>query len=129
MNLEIVTANLDRLGFEGIIESENNKIEAFMLENDYLRQNVEEGLKKAANSLGFEYSMFILKEQNWNETWESNFDPVTVADKFRIRAPFHEKSDQKLIEILIEPKMSFGTGHHATTYLMLENLLEMEIKD
>lgn len=65
-----------------------------------------------------------IEQQNWNATWESNFEEVEVKDKVLIRAPFHQpRPNYKGLEVIIQPKMSFGTGHHATTQLMVEMLL------
>lgn len=70
-----------------------------------------------------------IKQQNWNAAWESNFDEVEVQDKVLIRAPFHKAHPHyNGLEIIIQPKMSFGTGHHATTRLMVESLLEMDLQ-
>ncbi|HEY8400888.1 MAG TPA: 50S ribosomal protein L11 methyltransferase, partial [Cytophagaceae bacterium] len=74
------------------------------------------------------YSVGELENKNWNEEWEKNFDPVMVEDKVAIRASFHPASGLPL-EIIINPKMSFGTGHHETTYMMVQNQLEIDHKD
>ena len=70
------------------------------------------------------YETTFIKDQNWNKKWESNFEPVLIAGKVYIRAPFHEKAEGYEFEIIIEPKMSFGTGHHDTTSLMIELMLQ-----
>ena len=70
------------------------------------------------------YETTFIKDQNWNKKWESNFEPVLIAGKVYIRAPFHEKVEGYEFEIIIEPKMSFGTGHHDTTSLMIELMLQ-----
>lgn len=67
-----------------------------------------------------------IEQVNWNSEWEKNFKPIQVEDKVSIRAPFHPKTDLPY-EIVIEPKMSFGTGHHETTYAMLQQLLNLEL--
>ncbi len=66
---------------------------------------------------------------NWNEEWEKNYEPVLIAEKCYIRAPFHQPKPEVPMEIIIEPKMSFGTGHHKTTSLIVEFLLETDIKN
>lgn len=71
----------------------------------------------------------IIKQQNWNEVWESNFEPIKIDNRCVVKAPFHEIEEQFDYEIVISPKMSFGTGHHETTYLMLSELFEMELSD
>ena len=75
-----------------------------------------------------DYYFEDIEQQNWNEVWESNFEEVEVRDKVLIRAPFHEaRPNSPGLEVIIQPKMSFGTGHHATTRLMIEMLLGMEL--
>ena len=65
-----------------------------------------------------------LPEQNWNAVWESNYEPVVIDDQCVVRAPFHQKPENITFDIIIQPKMSFGTAHHETTYLMLQMMLE-----
>lgn len=78
--------------------------------------------------LGVEGARYVhIETQNWNALWESNFEPVEVADRCVVRAPFHKPYGWEL-ELVVMPKMSFGTGHHATTHLMLESLLEADVK-
>ena len=75
-----------------------------------------------------DYYFEDIEQQNWNEVWESNFEEVEVRDKVLIRAPFHKaRPNYPGLEVIIQPKMSFGTGHHATTRLMIEMLLGMEL--
>jgi ribosomal protein L11 methyltransferase len=75
-----------------------------------------------SKELGVEFQVAEIPEQNWNELWESNFEPVTVDDFVSIRADFHPRDSKVKHEIIINPKMSFGTGHHATTYLMVREM-------
>jgi ribosomal protein L11 methyltransferase len=75
------------------------------------------------------YDISLIKDQNWNKEWESNFEPVLVNGRVYIRAPFHPEGNEYQYRITIEPKMSFGTGHHATTALMLELMLQFDFKD
>ena len=77
-----------------------------------------------------DYYFEEIESQNWNSVWESNFEEVEVKDKVLIRAPFHSpRTNYKGLEVIIQPKMSFGTGHHCTTQLMIEALLDGEIKN
>lgn len=78
---------------------------------------------------GANYTTEILEDKNWNEEWEKNFEPVVVAERIYVRAPFHPQNMDYPHQILIEPKMSFGTAHHATTALMLEHMLNLSFKD
>ncbi|MBD1422748.1 50S ribosomal protein L11 methyltransferase [Sphingobacterium chuzhouense] len=79
---------------------------------------------------GFDISYMIqeIEDQNWNELWESNFQPITVDDRCYVRATFHEPKPSMPYEIIIDPKMSFGTGHHQTTSMMLSYILENDFK-
>jgi len=81
-------------------------------------------------SAGFsvDYQIKDLEEQNWNTLWESNFNPITVADQCHVRATFHPSKPEFAYEIVIDPKMSFGTGHHQTTSLMLTYILENDFQ-
>lgn len=74
------------------------------------------------------YETAFIKDQNWNRKWESNFEPVILADSIYVRAPFHPEKKGMDYEIIIEPKMSFGTGHHATTSLMLRLMKDISIR-
>ena len=76
------------------------------------------------NKENFKTSFHVkeIEQENWNATWESNFNPIQVDSLCIVRAPFHEKPNVKF-DIIIEPKMSFGTGHHETTHMMLQHIL------
>lgn len=77
----------------------------------------------------FAYEIKLIESRNWNQVWESNFSPVVIGKKCRIRASFHEPDPSFALEIQIDPKMSFGTGHHETTWLMASWLLDIVVKD
>ena len=77
---------------------------------------------------GCEYRFSEMEDKNWNEVWESNFEPIEVEGRCLIRAPFHPGNDSFKYQIEIMPKMSFGTGHHATTYLMLSEIMDNDFK-
>ena len=95
-------------------------------EVELYRQDIEEMLEGE----GFlDWHFEEIEQQNWNAVWESDFEEVEVDGRVLIRAPFHEpRADYNGLEIVIQPKMSFGTGHHATTRLMVEALLGMELQ-
>lgn len=78
------------------------------------------------NENGWEYKMHKEEDQNWNQVWESNFDPVEVDQFVRIIAPFHEEKTGFIHQIVMEPRMAFGTGHHETTYMMLKLMQEID---
>lgn len=83
--------------------------------------------KDIAGQYKVEYRTDTIEQQNWNATWEQSFEPVRVDDFCLIRADFHKPADGVAHEIIVTPKMSFGTGHHATTQLMIEQMRDMEV--
>lgn len=124
---EIIVAQLGELGFESFSESETG-IAGYVQEALYRESEVRQYLEDQAETSGITYSVSKIPQQNWNQLWESAYEPVTVSGKVRVRAPFHDPDPAFLFEIVIEPKMSFGTAHHATTSLMLEMLLLEEVE-
>ena len=120
----IAIAELSQTGFDGFLEEENT-LKAFCKEADF----EENDLIILMNKLSLNYSLSTIEDQNWNELWESNFEPVQVDDFVGIRASFHPSFTNVAYEIVITPKMSFGTGHHATTYLMMQLMREVDFRD
>lgn len=124
---EIAVAHLAEMGFESFTESESG-IGAFIREDLYHETPVIDYLQQLQIDHGVKFSFQKIADQNWNEIWESEYQPVTIAGKCRVRAPFHEPIPDMPYEILIEPRMSFGTAHHETTSLMLEMLMLEDVK-
>lgn len=125
---EIIISELSDLEFEGFLETDDG-VEAYIPEEQLNVQQVEKvfaTLQEAEFEISFESS--VAEEKNWNEEWEKNFDPVEIKDLCRIRAPFHEPNSGFKVEVIIMPKMSFGTGHHATTSLMVEYLMTSKVQ-
>ena len=121
--LELVSAVMSEMGFHGMEETDwGIKIYA---ESGLV--NVDE-VGTTLGKMGLDFTLNTIKEQNWNASWESNFDPVIIPGKIHIRADFHPKLDGFDHSIEITPKMSFGTGHHATTKLMMEEMLGLDFK-
>lgn len=89
----------------------------------------EREILRLSKEYGFQYQLLELPSQNWNALWESNFDPVIVDDFVAVRADFHSPIESVEHEIMIMPKMSFGTGHHATTYLMMQQMRKIDFKN
>jgi ribosomal protein L11 methyltransferase len=151
---EILVAQLSALGFDGFNEEEaatgiNNGVgmssvlgttaglgngaghcKTFILSTDYLENNIEIELNKIFSLIKLNYSKSIIKEENWNAFWESNFEPVQVANFVGIRANFHPPFDPSVQYVInITPKMSFGTGHHGTTYSLIQMMSEMDFTE
>ena len=112
---ETLISYLSELGATGF-EQQENALLAYFAEDAFPSYEVNEILKD------FEFQISTVKEQNWNEVWEQAFQPVVVGDFCAVRAHFHEPIAGVEHEIIITPKMSFGTGHHATTFLMMQQM-------
>jgi ribosomal protein L11 methyltransferase len=124
---EIVIAQMADLGFESFSESESG-IQGFIREDDYVEEPIIQYLNKVSNEHGLQYSVRKIPAQNWNALWESEYEPVTISGRCRVRAPFHAADPGMQYEIVIEPRMSFGTAHHETTSLMLKLLMLEEVQ-
>ncbi|MCF8364281.1 MAG: 50S ribosomal protein L11 methyltransferase [Bacteroidales bacterium] len=120
---EILIALLSEYPFDSFDENETG-IRAFMPVNLFNRVEITGVLNDLKTSMNFSYEITEIEDQNWNKKWESNYDPVLIDGKCYIRAPFHEAKKDVDYEIVIEPKMSFGTAHHETTSMMISYILE-----
>jgi ribosomal protein L11 methyltransferase len=121
---DFLIALLSDLGFDGFEETYDS-LKAFVPQNLWNHDELTQTLLE--NLLGdIESSYTTIQPQNWNEQWEKSFDPLLIAGQVSIRAPFHQHQPAKY-ELIIEPKMSFGTGHHATTALMIEQMLSIDM--
>jgi ribosomal protein L11 methyltransferase len=122
---DILMANLAELGFESFVELDAGFL-AYIPESHFKISSVNAIQMVKEKQVSFTWK--TIEEQNWNQIWESQYDPVIIDDLCTIRAPFHKPHQGTLYEIIIEPKMSFGTGHHETTSMMVRLLGEMDIK-
>lgn len=127
---DILIARLTEFGFEGFQE-ESTVLYAYIKKDHYH----PDSFKDFFDSLSIQYQQNELPDTNWNIEWESNFHPIEVQYHHQdtvfvnLRADFHPAHSSAAYDIVINPKMSFGTGHHATTYLMIEKMAELELRD
>ena len=123
---EIFIAQLSDWPFDSFDDQEG-VLHAYIRETDFAacREEVENLLQESGASFGTE----LIADRNWNEVWESNFEPIEVEGRCSIRAPFHVPRPDLPFDIVIMPKMAFGTGHHATTQLMVEEILDMPLDE
>lgn len=118
---EILIAELGCAGFESFVETPDGVI-AYIQVGDHSESILESIYILNSSEFEITYNFETIEQTNWNAEWEKNFNPIVVGDQCAIRAPFHDPFDVKY-DIIIEPKMSFGTGHHETTHMMIEHVL------
>lgn len=125
---EILIDQLAEIGFDSFTE-ENNKLQAYIPSSEYSLSEVEKIINRINDSVdSVSYETEEIPDQNWNAKWESDFDPVEVDNEVIIYAPFHDIDKNKYTyAVEIKPQMSFGTGHHQTTYLLCKALLAQNI--
>lgn len=122
---EILTAELSELPFESFV-AERDTLKAYIPQSRLV--DCKEDADEILHRYGITDSRYVqIEAQNWNALWESNFEPVDVDGRAMIRAPFHPARPDCDFEIVIMPKMSFGTGHHATTHMMVAMLLDADV--
>jgi ribosomal protein L11 methyltransferase len=122
---EILIAELGEKAFESFTETETG-IDAFV-QKELWDETILDGIFiLQSEEFKINYTFEEIEQINWNEEWEKNFEPIEVDGKCHVRAPFHPKTEAEF-DIVIEPKMSFGTGHHETTHMMIQHLLEMDV--
>ncbi|MTI19514.1 50S ribosomal protein L11 methyltransferase, partial [Fulvivirga sp. RKSG066] len=121
---EILIAELSELGYDSMMETDNG-LEAYIKPVFFNRDSIEALVKKYPQA-HITYDIEEVVERNWNEEWEKNYDPIHVDKDILVRATFHKQEPDFPYEIVINPRMSFGTGHHDTTYLMLKNQLGVD---
>jgi len=122
---DILVAELAEVGYD-TFEDNDEGFCAYMGEETFNQDDVAEIMARYEGIGEIEYSHRIITRQNWNAEWEKNFQPLVIADCVSVRAPFHPKSEPIEYDIVIMPRMSFGTGHHETTALMIENQLTID---
>lgn len=120
---DLLISELGDIGFDGFLEEETG-FEGSIASDRFDREKLETVLGNFRKS-GYAITVTerVEQDRNWNEEWEKNFDPVEIGDLCRIRAPFHEEKEDFRLEVVIMPRMSFGTGHHATTAGMIRLMM------
>ncbi len=124
---DLLVAELANLGFD-TFEDQDQGFVAYVPTANLDIQALETVLLQEAGDYDLQYDVQELEQQNWNQLWESNFSPITVDDQCYVRATFHEDRPEFPYQIIIDPKMSFGTGHHQTTSMMLSFVLENDFE-
>jgi ribosomal protein L11 methyltransferase len=120
---ELLTAELSYAGFDTFMETESG-LEAYAEAESFNKNETESILRKYSEISNFSFDK--IEKRNWNEEWEKSYEPINVDDRCLIRAEFHRPEKKFPYEIIITPKMSFGTGHHQTTYLMIRSQMKID---
>ncbi len=124
---EILTAELGELGYD-IFEPQALGMSAYVNADRFEPSDLEALMQRYQGLGPISYHTEVLAKQNWNAVWESNYDPIRIEDRLLIRASFHASEPGFAMELIINPKMSFGTGHHETTHLMASALFDLDLQ-
>lgn len=122
---EILMAEIAEAGFDTFLETEKG-FEAYVEMEKYDKDQLQSVKEKYSTQTPIVFYQDRIQKQNWNEVWEKSYEPIIVESKCLIRADFHKIEKKYPYELIITPKMSFGTGHHQTTYLMIKNQMGMD---
>ena len=124
---EILIAELGYMGFESFVENDNG-VTAYIQKQEWNSNILDDLYILGSAEFKIKFSYHEVIQTNWNKEWEKNFNPIQVDGLVSVRAPFHENPSLKF-DIVIEPKMSFGTGHHETTHMMIQHLLALDLEN
>lgn len=126
---EILAAQLATIGFESFVESDNG-LTAYTQSDAFDAQQIDAEIDAFPLDVAISYSFNVIEGKNWNEEWEQHFfEPILFEDQCVIRSSFHSVDNEYPYEILIDPKMAFGTGHHQTTSLVIREMLKMDFNN
>ena len=126
MGAEILMAELAEVGFDSFVDTPTG-IKAYIPKDSWNEQILQDIYLLSNPEFTISYQITEIEQVNWNEEWEKNFSPIVVEDLCTVRANFHPVPNTRY-DIVITPKMSFGTGHHETTYMMLQQLLSLSLE-
>jgi ribosomal protein L11 methyltransferase len=118
---------LGEIGFDTFEEIDGG-FKAYIPVDHFDRDKLEQQIQPYREMFTFSYELNLIPQKNWNEVWESNFEPMQVDNQVFVRATFHNPRPDFPYEIVIDPKMAFGTGHHETTTMMMQHLLAADVK-
>ena len=124
--VEILIAELGYAGFESFVETDEG-VTAYIQKEEWNASILDGIYILNSDEFKITYEFNEIEQTNWNEEWEKNFNPIIIDDRCSVRAPFHAKPETEF-DLIIEPKMSFGTGHHETTHMMIQHLLKNDFK-
>ncbi len=125
---DILMAELSEIGFD-IFEDTDSGIQAYCPLHVYHAEAAQEIIERYRFLGPIDVEEAVIEKQNWNAVWETNYDPIRISDRVNIRASFHEPDPTVDLDIVINPKMSFGTGHHETTSLMVQAMFELSLQN
>lgn len=124
---DLLINELADIGFDTFEEAEFG-FKAYISEAEFNKALMDEKIAVFRPQFSFSYEINLIPQKNWNEVWESNFEPIQIRDKVWVRATFHQPKPEFPYEIVIDPKMAFGTGHHETTSMMMDMMLDADFK-
>ena len=129
VNRDVISALLAEIGFESFVESKTG-VDAYIAEKSFSKEAVDDVLENSPlPGVDVQYKVEFIKSRNWNEEWEKNFfQPIVIQNQVIIHSSFHKDIPSLPYDVLIDPKMAFGTGHHSTTALMVAYLLEQNLE-
>ncbi len=125
---DLLIDSISAIGFDTFEDTEQG-FKAYIPQGETISGQIKEIAEQFSAMFTFTFDVKIIPHQNWNEAWESNFEPLKINERCYVRATFHEPHPEYEFEIVVDPKMAFGTGHHQTTALMMELMMETDFKD
>lgn len=125
---DLLIDSLSGIGFD-TFEDTDTGFKAYISEGSESEKQINIIAEQYSDMFMFSFGVKVIPHQNWNEVWESNFVPLKINERCYVRATFHDPHPEYEFEIVVDPKMAFGTGHHQTTALMMESMMETNFKD